>query len=150
MGNNRRGTSLLIRKTQLIRKGSLGLPARRGAGGGLLHHLVDLLQGETLGLRDEEVGVDKGAGAEGTPDEEDLGLEVALVGVDHVGGDDGDDAVPEPVGGGGEGDTAGTDGEGEDFCEYVSFNRVWFVSVWNLPPMTTQAPGPQVLAKKKM
>jgi hypothetical protein len=115
MTNNRPSTRLLVSKTQLISKGSLRLPAGRGAGSGLLHHLVDLLQGETLCLRDEEVGVEEGAGTEGAPDEEDLGAEVALVRVDHVGGDDGDDAVPEPVGGGGEGDAAGPDGEGEDF-----------------------------------
>lgn len=116
MSDNRPSSSLLIRQTQLISKGSLRLPASRGAGGGLLHHLVNLLQGETLCFRDEEVGVEKGAGAEGAPDEEDLGAEVALVVVDHVGSDDGDDAVPEPVRGGGEGDAAGTDGKGEDFC----------------------------------
>ena len=33
----------------------------------------------------------------------------------HVGCDDGDDGVPEPVGGGGESDTTGTDGQREDF-----------------------------------
>ena len=50
-----------------------------------------------LGLGDEEVGVDEGAGAEAAPDVEDLGAEVALVLVHHVGRDDGDDAIPEPV-----------------------------------------------------
>ena len=108
---------LVVVDTHLVSEGGVGLPASRGAGGGLLHHLVDLLQGQTLGLGDEEVGVDEGAGAEGTPDEEDLGAKVALVGVDHVGGDDGDDAVPQPVGGGGEGDTTGTDGQGEDLAD---------------------------------
>ena len=63
-----------------------------------------------LGLGDEEVGVDEGGGAEGAPDEEDVRLEVAFGLAHHVGRDDGDDAVPEPVGGGGQSDTTGTDG----------------------------------------
>jgi hypothetical protein len=92
-------------------------PLGRGPGGGLGHHLVDLLEGETLCLGDEEVGVDEGDGAEAAPDEEDGRLEVTLVGADHVGGDDGDDGVPEPVGGGGEGDTARADGKGEDLAD---------------------------------
>jgi hypothetical protein len=71
--------------------GGSGLPLGRSARGGLLHHLVDLLEGEALGLRDEEVGVDEGASAQASPYEEDAGLEVALVGADHVRGDDGDD-----------------------------------------------------------
>ena len=70
------------------------LPLGRGAGGSLGKHLVDLLEGEALGLRDQEVGVEEAAGAEATPDVEHLGAQVALVLVDHVGGDDGDDAVP--------------------------------------------------------
>lgn len=72
-------------------EGGSGLPAGGGTGSGLLHHLVDLLKGETLGLGNEEVGVDEGACAETAPDEEDRRSEVAFVGVDHVGGDDGDD-----------------------------------------------------------
>lgn len=68
-----------------------GNPLSRGTGSGLLHHLVNLLEGETLGLRDEEVGVDEGAGAETAPDEEDGGLQVSVLGADHVWGDDSDD-----------------------------------------------------------
>merc|ERR1712225_201782 len=83
----------------------------------LLHHPVDLLEGESLGLRDEEVGVHKGGSAETTPDEEDRGAEVAPVLTDHVRGDDGDDGVPEPVRGGREGDTTGSDGEREDLTD---------------------------------
>jgi hypothetical protein len=48
---------------------------------------------------------------------EDGRLHVAAVGTDHVGGDNGHDGVPEPVRGGGEGDTAGTDGKGEDLSD---------------------------------
>lgn len=113
------GRSLLVCETHLVREGGVRGPLGRSARGGLLHHLVDLLQGQALGLRDEEVGVDKGAGTEGAPDKEDLRAQVALVRVDHVGGDDGDDAVPEPVGGGGQGDTSGTDGQREDFCDML-------------------------------
>ena len=82
---------VLLGESHVGREGGMGLPLGGGPGRGLLHHLVDLLEGEPLGLRDEEVGVDEGAGAEGTPDEEHLGLEVALVLVNHVRSDDSDD-----------------------------------------------------------
>lgn len=118
LGVGDRGTnSGLLGETQLAGESRVRDPLGRSARGGLLHHLVDLLQSKTLGLGDEEVGVDKGASAERAPEEEDLGAEVALVRVDQVGGDDGDDAVPEPVGGGGESDTAGTDGQGVDLAD---------------------------------
>ena len=97
--------------------GGVRLPLGRSARGGLLHHLVDLLEGQTLGLGDEEPGVDEGARAQASPDEEHGGLEVALVSADHVRGDDGDDGVPEPVGGGGESNTTGADGEREDLAD---------------------------------
>lgn len=61
----------------------------------------------------------EGQNAEAAPHEEDVGAElggVVLVG-DKVGCDDGDDAVPKPVGGGGETDTAGADGKGEDLAD---------------------------------
>lgn len=66
-------------------------PSGRGAGVGLLQHAVDLLEREALSLRHEEVGVDEADGAEGAPDEEDFGAEVAFVRADHVRSDDGDD-----------------------------------------------------------
>ena len=92
------------------------LPLGRGAGSGLLHHLVDLLQRQTLGLGDQEVGVDPGSSAETTPDEEDGRLHVATVRSDHVGGDDGNDGVPQPVGGSGETNTTGADGQRENLA----------------------------------
>merc|ERR1712137_617170 len=64
-----------------------------------------------------EGALDESDGAETSPDEEDGRLEVTLVGTDHVGGDDGDDGVPEPVGGGGEGNTTRADGEREDLTD---------------------------------
>lgn len=56
--------------------------ARRSKG---VHH-VDLLEGETLGLGDEEVGEEEASQASGTPDEEDLHLETSRAGllVDEV------------------------------------------------------------------
>ena len=90
------------------------LPLGRGPGGGLGHHLIDLLQGQTLGLGNEEVGVDESDCAETSPDEEHRGAKVTLIDTDHVGGNDGDDGVPEPVGGGGERNTTGADGEREN------------------------------------
>ena len=139
-----------LRRERLVRH-----PLRGRAGCGLLHHLVDLLEREALGLRDEEVRVHEGRRAQAAPDEEDGGFEVAFVLVDHIGRDDGNDlfgggldfvcvcvgregegvweerlqsgccgvrgkgtyGVPEPVGGGGQGDAAGADGEGEDLAD---------------------------------
>jgi hypothetical protein len=49
---------VLLAKVHLGSKGGVGLPLARGAGSGLLQHLVDLLEGKTLGLGDEEVGED--------------------------------------------------------------------------------------------
>lgn len=46
-------------------------PLGRVTWGALLHHLVDLLEREALGLWNQEVCVDKGACAESSPDEED-------------------------------------------------------------------------------
>lgn len=93
-----------------------GLPLGRQAGGSLLHHLVNLLERQTLGLGNKEVGVDSGTGAKRTPEEENLGLEVAVSVTNQVGGDDGNDGVPEPVGSSGQTDTTGADGEREDLA----------------------------------
>jgi hypothetical protein len=110
--------NVLIKSTVLETHGAgeclVGDPLGRVPGSGLLHHAVDLLEGETLCLGDEEVGVDEGAGAKTTPDEEDGRPQVALILVDHVRCDGSNDAVPEPVGGGRESDTTGADGERED------------------------------------
>ena len=50
------------------------------------------------------------------PNEEDGRAEVACIGVDHVRGDDGDDGVPQPVGGRRQTDTTGTDRKREDLA----------------------------------
>ena len=83
---------------------------------------VDLLERETLGLGDEEVGEDDASGAGGSPEEEDLDSEVGRLGsvdsgggrVDEVRGGVSDTEVPEPVGRGRHGHGLGSDGEGED------------------------------------
>lgn len=98
-------------------EGLVRYPLGGGSWGRLLHHAVDLLERETLGLWDKEVGVDESAGAETAPDEEHGGFEVAIFRADHVGGDDGDNGVPEPVAGGGESDAARADGQREDFAD---------------------------------
>jgi len=109
----------LLGQAHIGSEGAVRNPFAGGTRSGLFQHAVDLLEGEALGFWDEHVGVDEAGGAERAPDEEDAGPEVgfALVGADHVWGDDGDDAVPEPVGGGGESNTTGSDGEREDFTD---------------------------------
>jgi hypothetical protein len=72
-------------------------PRRALARSHLLHHLVDLLEREAPGLGHEEVGPEDAAAAQPAPDEKHFGPEVAVAWVDHVGDDDADDAVPEPV-----------------------------------------------------
>ena len=91
--DNLRCQSALVCETHLGREGAVRHPFGAVAWGGLLQHAVDLLEGETLGFGNEEVGVDEAGDAEGAPDEEDFGAKVALVGVHHVGCDDGDDLL---------------------------------------------------------
>ena len=62
---------LAVRRGDLGGKSLVRYPFGGGPGGGLLHHLVDLLQRQPFGLRDEEVGVNEGRCAQATPDEED-------------------------------------------------------------------------------
>lgn len=61
---------------------------------------------------------------ETNPNEENGRAEVACIGVDHVGGDDGDDGVPQPVGSRRETDTTGTDRKREDLaCVWKNENK---------------------------
>jgi len=112
-------TGLLCNDTHVGSVCGVRNPLGGCAWGGLFQHAVDLLEGETLGLGDEDVRVDDAAEAEAVPEPEDLGTEVGIsVGsADEVGSDNGDDAVPHPVGGSGETDTTGTDGKGEDLAD---------------------------------
>jgi hypothetical protein len=47
---------VLLGEMHLASEGAVRLPLARGAGSGLLQHLVDLLKGEALGLWDKEKG----------------------------------------------------------------------------------------------
>ena len=85
-----------------VLEGDAGDEARGLPGlGALAVELVDLLEGETLGLVDhgpDEEDADEAASA---PDEEDLGTHIGVswAGVDHVGSSVSDTEVEEPVGG---------------------------------------------------
>jgi hypothetical protein len=129
-------------------------PLGRVTGRGLGQHLVDLLERETLGFRDEEDRVDEAAEARATPDEEDGRAHVAAVLADHVRGDDGNDGVPEPVGGGRKTDTARTDRKREDFADEdpgCGGRRDQRSGLFAKSKATRDSPpGPQVLAKKKI
>ncbi len=95
----------------------LALP-RTAPAGHLGIQLVDLLEGQALGLVDHEVDEGDAQEAASEPDEEDLGLQVGVAGaeVDEVGRRVGDGPVEEPVGCGGHGEGFGADFEGEDLA----------------------------------
>ena len=93
--HNLRCQCALIRQAHLGGKRRVGDPLAGSPSRGLFQHAVHLFERQALGLRNEEVGVDEAADAEGAPDEEDLGAEVAFVGSDHVWGDDCDDLEEE-------------------------------------------------------
>lgn len=93
----------------LIHKRVMGNPAGARARRRLLEHSIDLLQTQPFGLGHKEVRKEDAEGAGGAPDEEDFGLEIALVRVHHVRCDFADDKIPEPVGGCGQRDAFGTD-----------------------------------------
>lgn len=82
----------------------------------LLHHAVDLFERQALGLRHKPVGKQGAGRAHAAPEEEDFISHVAGV-LEHERDDDGDDAVPEPIGSGREGDTFGADGQLEDLAD---------------------------------
>ena len=70
-----------------------------------------------LCLRNEHVCIHERARAKTTPNEEDVGAEIAFVRVHHVWRDDGDDGIPEPVGRSGEGNAARTNWQREDLTD---------------------------------
>ena len=84
--------------------------------GNLGIELIDLFEGEALGLVDHGPDEEEADEAEAAPDEEDLGAEVRVTRavVDHVRGRVGDGPVEEPVGRGGHGEGLGADLQGED------------------------------------
>lgn len=96
-----------------------GLPRRRFPRvADLLVQLVDLLEGEALGLVDHEVDEEDAEEAAGEPDEEDLGLQVgvAVAVVDEVRRRVGDGPVQQPVGRGGDAQGFGARLEREDLA----------------------------------
>jgi hypothetical protein len=95
----KRDLNVLLAEVHVLGEGGVGLPLARRTGSSLLQHLVDLLEGEALGLRNKEVGEEEGDAAKTAPHEEDVGAELGRVGTvgDEVWGDDSNDAVPEPV-----------------------------------------------------
>lgn len=115
------GISLLGRSKRrdvsLVRIGRMRHPFGRLAGCSLLQHTVNLLERQTLGLGNQEVGEEDARSARSTPDEEDLRLEIAILGIDHVGSDEADDKVPQPVRCCRERDALGADGQREDLAD---------------------------------
>ena len=81
----------LLANTHGLGEGGSGLPLSRGTWGRLLHHLVNLLKRQALGLGDEEVGIDECRSAKAAPDKEDGRLKIAPIRVNHIRGDDGND-----------------------------------------------------------
>lgn len=104
---------LVVTRLELL----VGDPLGGSSGSRLFEHLVDLFQSQTLGFRHQQERVDEGGSAETTPDEEYGRSQVSSGLTDHVRGDDGDNGVPQPVGSGRQGNTSGSDGQGEDFTD---------------------------------
>jgi hypothetical protein len=88
-----RERNTLLHKTHLRGECRVGDPGAGLAGCDFLQHLVNLFEGETLCLGDQEVRKEDGDDAEGAPHEEDLGGEVRVLCIDEVGGDDGNDLL---------------------------------------------------------
>lgn len=108
--------NMVLLHTKLTREGRVWHPLGGLAGRALLHHFVNLFERQALGLGNEEISEEDASGTSCTPNEEDLGTQVALILVNHVGSDVTDDKVPEPVGGGGKSNTLGTNGQREDLA----------------------------------
>src|SRR5690242_9848143 len=72
------------RRLAVASKGRVRHPLARVARRRLLEHVVHLLKRKALRLGDKEVGKHNARRARGTPDEEDFGLEIAVLLVNHV------------------------------------------------------------------
>lgn len=71
------GQLAALGQTHLAGKGRMGLPGGRSSRRlALFHHPIHLLESETLGLPDQQVGVDRADHTGASPDEEDLRAEV--------------------------------------------------------------------------
>ncbi len=124
-------------------------PLGRRSWSGLLQHSVNLLEREPFGFGDEEVGKQETETACAPPYEKDLGPKIALVFVDNVRRDDGNDL-----------------NFADQLCAMISESIVPLTQFQsqleavesatprarmgsgNISPMTTHAAGPQVVAKK--
>ena len=92
-------------------------PSRRRPRRRLLHHPIYLLQAQPLGLGDAKVGEQQTQTTRAAPDEEDLRLQIALILVHHVGSNDTDNAVPEPITRRRERHALGADWQGEQLAD---------------------------------
>ena len=81
----------LLRHAHFLRESRVRYKFGRGSRASLLKHLVDLLEGETLSLRNEQVCVYPASEAQGAPEEEDACAQIGFVSSDEVRGYDGDD-----------------------------------------------------------
>lgn len=79
------------------RESLVRLPLGRGSGSSLLHHLINLFERKSLGLGNKEITVDERSRAKTAPNEENGRFEVSTVLSDHVGSNDSNDRVPQPI-----------------------------------------------------
>jgi len=107
----------LIDHAHFMRKGVMRLPFGTSQGGSLLEHLVNLLQTQTFGLRDDEKGEQETQEECTAPDEKDFNFQITLRLIDHVGSDYGNDTIPEPIRSSCNGDTLSSDGQRIDFAD---------------------------------
>lgn len=114
----RRFTGTLLREPHLLSERVVRLPLATGQGCGLFEHLIDLFEGEAFRLWDKEECKQEAEKQCPAPDEEYLYPQVTLILVHDVGSDDGDHAIPKPVGCGRQGDALGPNWEGEEFADH--------------------------------
>ena len=135
-----------IRRIRAVRH-----PLRRCSWRSLLQHAVHLLEGETFGLRDEHVGIDEAEEAKRAPEEEHFGTEIGVAAAvtDEVGRDNSDDL--------GKISTMSQDfrqaGPTQFHSQLEEVDKATpraRIGSGKISPISTQAPGPQVVAKKKM
>ncbi len=83
----------------------------------LLQHAINLFETQALRLRHAKIRKQQTETTGTTPDEKNLGSQIALVLVHDVGCDDGDDAIPEPIARRRERHAFGADGQGEELAD---------------------------------
>jgi len=75
-----------------------------------------LLKRESLGLGNKEPCVHKGCSTQTSPYEEDARFEISFLFTNHERCDDGDDGIPEPIGGGGQTNATGANWQWENLA----------------------------------